>query len=448
MIKYIKNIDAFSKNIIFVFFGTSIVNLLNLLYQILIAHRLSPQDFAAFNSLLSIFMLISVPSGTLQVAIVKYSAEFNAQNQIVKLRILLSNLLRKTVTLAIITFFIFYLSSFYILDKLKITSISSGFILAILLALSWISPVFLGGIQGLELFKWLMSVSVITGVLKLFLAFIFILLGFNIAGALGAFLVSGIIGLVIYYFPLKDLLYFKNVHDGINPLRNTAFSSIEDKISNGVNFKEFFLYLFPVVISSFCFISLVSLDMVLVKYFFSSNESGFYSLAQMVGKIFLFLPGAISIVMFPKIAGLNAKNMDTATTLKRSLLYAGILCIIASLVYNLFPSFILKILTGKVFSTPIILGRLFSISMSFFTLLYILIAYFLSKRDLHFLKYLISFTALQLLAIILWHKSLIQVQSILCINAILLFFVHLLLAYRTEQSFLKPELDNHNKLKL
>jgi O-antigen/teichoic acid export membrane protein len=193
---------------------------------------------------------------------------------------------------------------------------------------------------------------------------------------------------------------------------------------------------------------LVSLDMVLVKYFFSSNESGFYSLAQMVGKIFLFLPGAISIVMFPKIAGLNAKNMDTATTLKRSLLYAGILCIIASLVYNLFPSFILKILTGKVFSTPIILGRLFSISMSFFTLLYILIAYFLSKRDLHFLKYLISFTALQLLAIILWHKSLIQVQSILCINAILLFFVHLLLAYRTEQSFLKPELDNHNKLKL
>jgi hypothetical protein len=168
----------------------------------------------------------------------------------------------------------------------------------------------------------------------------------------------------------------------------------------------------------------------------------------MAGKIFLFFPGAIALVMFPKTAGLNAKNIDTVSTLNRSLLYAAILCITAGLVYNTMPSFILKILTGKVFRESIVLGRLFSISMSFFALLYILITYFLSKKDLRFIKYLVIFTALQLLSIILFHKSLMQVQFILCINAILLFFVHLLLAYRTEQSFLKPELDNHNKLKL
>lgn len=419
-------IDIFTKNIILVFMGTFLVNFFNLAYQLLIAHKLALSDFAAFNSLLAILMLVSTPLGTLQTAVVKYSAEFNAQNQIKKIKFLLSGLLRKTITLAIFTFFIYYFVSFYIMDRLKITSQSLGYILTILVALSCILPVFSGALQGLELFKWLMSVSVITGLLKLILAFIFILLGFNVAGALGALLVSSIIGLIISYFPLKDFLSFKIVH----PVRNTIHTKENNKISNGVNFKEIFLYLLPVAISYFCFIALVSFDMVLVKYFFIPQDSGLYALAQMVGKIFLFLPGAISIVMFPKVAGLNAKDMDTTVTLKRSLLYAGILCIIASLVYNIFPAFVLKVLVGKVFFESIILGRLFSVSMSFFALLYILIVYFLSVSDLRFIKYLVLFTLLQGLGIVLFHKSLIQVQFILCIDAILLFAIHLLLAYK------------------
>ena len=409
MIKYIKKIDSFGKNIILVFLGTSLVNIFNLLYQLLIAHRMSGPDFAGFNSLLAIFMLISTPLTTLQTAVVKYTAEFNAQNQIKKIRALLSNLMKKILPLAIITFVIFYFLSFYIMDKLKIYSLSAGYILAVLLALSWIIPIFLGALQGLELFKWLISISVIGGALKLVFAFIFINLGFNITGALGAFLVASSIGIIISFFPLKNLFSLKLIEDGIN-------------------FKDFFSYVAPVTVSLFCFIALVNFDMVLVKYFFSPFEAGFYSIAQMIGKIFLFLPMAISIVMFPKTAGLNAKNMDTDSTLRRSLLYACSLCIIANLAYNLFPFFTLKILTGKVFAESVTLGRLFGISMSFFTLLFILINYFLSIKDLRFIKYLILFALLQPLVIILFHKTLIHVQFILCVNSVLLFLTHLLLA--------------------
>lgn len=411
MLKYIKRIDTFGKNIILVFLGTSLVNVFNLLCQLLIAHRMSGVDFAGFNSLLAIFMLISSPLTTLQAAVAKYTAEFNAQSQIKKIQALLSNLIRKILPLAIITFVIFYFLSFYIMDKLKISSLSAGYILALLLALSWIIPIFLGALQGLELFKWLISISVIGGALKLIFAFIFINLGFNITGALGAFLVASSIGIIISFFPLKNLFSLKLIEDGIN-------------------FKDFFSYLAPVAVSLFCFIALVNFDMVLVKYFFSPFEAGFYSIAQMIGKIFLFLPMAISIVMFPKTAGLNAKNMDTDFTLRRSLLYACSLCIIANLVYNLFPNFALKVLTGKVFAESVMLGRLFGISMSFFTLLFILINYFLSIKDMRFIKYLILFTLLQFLAIILFHRTLVQVQLILCINSILLFFIHLLLAYK------------------
>jgi len=196
---------------------------------------------------------------------------------------------------------------------------------------------------------------------------------------------------------------------------------------------SFFSYFVPAAVSLFCFAVLVNFDMVLVKYFFSPAEAGFYSLAQMVGKIFLFLPMAISIVMFPKTAGLNAKNMDTASILKRSLLYAFGLCITASLVYNFFPFFTLKVLTGKIFPESVRLGRLFGVSMSFFTLLLVLINYFLSLKDMRFMKYLILSAILEPLAIILFHKTLIDVQLILCINSILIFFIFLTLVHRKNE---------------
>lgn len=105
------------------------------------------------------------------------------------------------------------------------------------------------------------------------------------------------------------------------------------------------------------FVWLVSFDMVLVQYFFSGQESGAYSLAQMVGRVFLFLPGAISIVMFPRASFLNTINSNTSAVLKKSLLYASCLSLSAALFYNIFPFFVLRILTGKVLGESIALGR-------------------------------------------------------------------------------------------
>ncbi len=399
----LKKVDVFGKNIIIVFIGTFFVNLFNLVYQLLIAHKLSPADFAAFNSLLSIFMLITSPLGTLQMGVIKYSAEFNAHGQIQKIKFLLSDLFKKTSILALVNLLIFLSAANFIINALKIPSISSGYILALLLSSTWILPVLSGGIQGLEFFSWFSGVSILSSILKLALAFILIFLGYGISGALGALLSANLISIAIYYFVLKSFISFKVAKEYIN-------------------YREIAIYLLPVAVSYFCFIALVSFDMVLVKYYFPAESSGLYSLAQMVGKIFLFLPGAISIAMFPRTSWLKAKEMDTFSTLRRSLFYCLILCILAYVIYNLFPVFILKLLTGKVYPEAIFLGRLFGISMSFFSLALLLITYFLSIKDLRFLKYLIVSCCCQNLAILLFHNSLVQVQFILCINSILLFF--------------------------
>ncbi|HLD83065.1 MAG TPA: hypothetical protein VI976_03865, partial [Candidatus Omnitrophota bacterium] len=141
MLNKFKAIDGFNKNIIIVFLSSSLLNFINLLYQLLIAHRLSLADFAAFNSLLSIYMVISMPLASLQTAIAKYSAEFNARGETEKIKFLLSGILKKSLSLAALTFIIFCLASIFIVDKLQINSRPSGYLLAVLLALAWIMPV-------------------------------------------------------------------------------------------------------------------------------------------------------------------------------------------------------------------------------------------------------------------------------------------------------------------
>src|SRR3989338_5638298 len=155
MFNKFKKIDNFSKNILIVFAGTSLANIFNLLFQLLIAHKLSVSEFAAFNSILSVHILIAAPLLTFQLAIVKYSAQFNARNQPEKISFLLSDLFKKALVLGAVTLFIFWFASAFLIKILKIDSVPCGYIFTLLLVFIWPSTLFGGAIQGLELFKWL-----------------------------------------------------------------------------------------------------------------------------------------------------------------------------------------------------------------------------------------------------------------------------------------------------
>lgn len=420
-----KKTDGFILNILIVFIGTTLVNIFNLLFQLLIAHRLSPVDFAAFNSLLSILITLSSPLMTLQMAICKFTAEYRSSGQTHKVTQLLSAINKIVLSGATLTFIAFSLFSFYILEKLKINSIFCGQSLAILLGLTWLLPFVSGAVQGIEKFRWFSFTSAITGVFKIIAALIFINLGFGMAGAFGALIITNIASIIFLYLPLKEYIRLK---PETCPLDTNVKADL----------KEVFLYMFPVALSTFAFMSLVNMDMIMVKYYFNAHDSAVYSLAQMVGKIFLFLPGAISIVLLPRASSLKAKKIDTRATINKSLFYAGLLSLCALAAYNLFPKLVLTILTGKSSPQTILLGRYFSVSMTFYTLILVLCTYFISIKDLRYLKYLVISACLQLGGIVFFHQNLFQVQRILCLNAAFIFVIFLILANKTDKNINKP----------
>jgi O-antigen/teichoic acid export membrane protein len=270
-------------------------------------------------------------------------------------------------------------------------------------------PVYLGTVQGLELFRWFAAIAIAAAVSKVVFAAVFLNAGFGVAGALAAFLMSSLLATGAGYTVIRS-----HVH--------------RPAIGGVVDYRSLGAYLIPVGLTTICFMALSNIDMILVRYFFSAEVSGRYSIAQMVGKIFLFLPSAISLVMFPRSSGLHAQKDQTSAVLYKSLVYAGILCILATLFFNAFPAFVLRVLTGKVFPESILLGRLFGVSMSFFALSYIMMMYFLSVNDTRFIPVVLGCVVLELIGILLFHQSLIQIQATLCVIAAMLFTATIVLS--------------------
>jgi len=149
----------------------------------------------------------------------------------------------------------------------------------------------------------------------------------------------------------------------------------------------------------------------------------------MVGKLIIFLPMAVTLVMLPKTSELHAQGKDTSHLLKKSLLAVAVLCGTGAAVCLIFPGLTIRLLSGEEHLSCIPLARLFAVTMTFFALVYVFLVYHLSIHHLRFIYSLVLLTAAQVLAIVLFHKSLQLILYIMCGNAILLFLVNAYLTF-------------------
>ena len=76
----------------------------------------------------------------------------------------------------------------------------------------------------------------------------------------------------------------------------------------------------------------------MVKHFFSTVETGYYAGAEMIGKIVLYLPSTIVILMFPKVASLNTQNKDPRPILIKACLLLLQFALVLHFVILLFQS--------------------------------------------------------------------------------------------------------------
>lgn len=371
------------------FLASGFSNFCNLLFNLFMVRRLSVVDYGVLNTLFSLFMILSMPAGTLQTVVTKFVAQFYGRKEFDQAKSFLLIFGKRVIAFGILFLLFFVAAIPRIAGFLKISSHSLFIITGFLLFLSIISPVLGGVLQGAQKFLAMAINGMFGATLKLILGIILVLAGFKVMGALLGVILAAFLAMILAFFQLpQELMLANKVH--LSGLRVTSV----------------YKYSVPVFFSLLSLMILTNSDMILVKHFFSPEQAGFYSVAQMVGKIILFLPAVIVVVLFPKMSEAFSQQRSVLPLLKKGLAITGILSVTAGIFCGLFPGLVLKALTGKEAVEAIRLVPFFCIAMPLYALTILFVFYNLAIHRFRFTFYLVFACLLQLSLISLLHPNL------------------------------------------
>lgn len=414
MIKHLKNKagtflkDDLVKHTAIVFAGSTLVGVFNLAYHLISVRLLTPEDYGTFNALVSFVMFSSMAVSPLGTTLTRFFTEYIAKKDFVKLTLVFNKLMKRLFIAACLIAALFFIASPSLAGFLK-TKTLYVFICAGAIVISLFSPPLISIFQSFQKFVVYSLIGIVASLGKLILGGILMFLGWRVLGSLSGFLAGAVLPILV------ALCFIKGVF-------KKDIGYIGAKARAPINLTPIFKYFFPVSIAMLSFTAITNVDVVLVKHFFTPLEAGYYSIAQMVGKIALFLPSALAIVILPKSVKAHVTDGSSTKLLYKSLFLASLCCFSFTAFAFLFPDFLLNALTGKPNPVSSQLVGLFALSMSFYALCWIAINYLMATHNLKFTVPLMAITALQTAAIYNCHKSLPMILYILLAFSIIALF--------------------------
>ena len=389
----------------------------NYLYQIYVGRSLGPEEYGIFGSLFAIIYFMAIFSGSIQACGAWLISKSIAKGELNEVNAILYALIRKTSIFGASSFILFLLISPFIAAALRLESIIDVTVLGTVLILSFLLPATSGVLQGLMKFNSLALVNILTFLPKLLFGILLINLGYGVSGALGAQTVGMLIAFLISLICLKP--YLKKV------------SKYKEH-----NFHELYYYSLSTTIVMICLAVPSNLDVILAKHFFSSFEAGTYTAASVLGKIILFLPGSISVVMFPLASEINTQNKSPMKLLRTSLTFTGLLSGAATLCLIIFPHLV-SMIFGAEYLKSTSLVQIYAIMMFLFSLTWTLAYYCLAINDAKYVYILAFFTLMEIGLISNFHDTMFQMIEVMAaVNFILLGVSYLYVNYSKRDEIL------------
>ncbi len=347
MVKRILKDDFMKNNLIF-FMGTIFVAFLNYLYHPVLGRMMKVEDFGEVQAFLSFFLIIGVFTGFFRNVIITSVANIKEESdkEIVAM-------LRKA---SLILAFLFAIAlSVFALPLAEFFNFSSHyyfFAFSLLVVLGVIGSNDQAVVQGVNNFKLLSFIGIVSGVVKLLASVLFVWLGWSIFGAIGGIVLSALVGMLIAFNYVK-----KNFQFG---------DSFKIKIDKRIKKELWYAILFLAVGFSITF--LYSNDVIIIKKYFTPEEAGLYSGMAIVGRIMFFLVSSIPGVLLPSIK-IDDKKGENKKVLIKSICFTGVLAGFALLAFSIFPELISRILMGEKYQEyahfiPFISLYLFFVSFS------------------------------------------------------------------------------------
>ncbi|HEY3419544.1 MAG TPA: hypothetical protein VGK23_03245 [Methanomassiliicoccales archaeon] len=362
------------------------------LFQYFMSGTMTPANFSELSALLSMFYLAIAPAQVMSTFLVKQTSRLNVQGR----KNEIAWLIRKTILYGTMTGVAIAVGMFLLLPEISsFIYLSSTFPVFLLMAgviISLISPVGYGTSQGLERFR-LNALYGITGpITKLGIGIVLVFVGYGIMGALGGVLIGLILALTAALYSIRDLFRFEPL-----PIPHPELTKMRGSLLH-------------VIVAVTCLTIMVNVDIILARQYLDQNTAGLYAVCSLLGKIILFLPSSINIVIYPKLAAAHAKRSGTVGMMRLSVLIALAVTGVVVASYFLFPNEILRLLYGgdKYIGAAAGLGIL-GLAMALLGIANLFMNYGLAIDSRVYLAIMVFFTALQVALIVMFHDSLVTI---------------------------------------
>ncbi|MEK7158041.1 MAG: oligosaccharide flippase family protein [Patescibacteria group bacterium] len=388
-IKLLKENTLLRSGVIF-FVSTMLVNVGNYIFQTQMGRFLTKESYGELGALMSIFYLFSVFGGTLQNAVVRYVATYKAENNMARLQNVWRYLMRLMFGLGVVVFVLNIGASGWIADYLKISNRLPLLFLDFMFVIMFAASLNRAVLQGLQRFLALSINLVIEVVVKLGVGLALVFWGWSLNGAVAGVIVGGGVAFIATLIPLQFL-------------RSTGTRQ-EVRITR--HHVEFSAHVFLITL---CLTALYNFDLLLVKHYFTPELAGDYTTLSYLGRIIFFATGVIAMVVYPMVSERRAQRQAHRHLLIQSFLLVGVASTFGVLFYFLFPTLVIDLFySEKYFTVAPYLGWV-ALVMGVYSLINLLVMYLMGIHRFQFLPVLVAGTFAEVVLIVLFHDTLMQV---------------------------------------
>jgi O-antigen/teichoic acid export membrane protein len=406
-------------------FGVMIVTLtiasaLGYVFSIVMTRMLGKAGaFSNFNSLNSLFLILSVSSSSVQTFVTKTIAEFEAKGERDRIKPIVHKFSRWLIWSGAIIVLVSFAVAWPLAHLMKLSSPLAVAIVATYLAVTLYLMLPYGILQGQQRFVGLGVAGISGAALRILIGVTLVAVGLGVLGALGAGTLAAlcVVVAIVYYY--RD--YFLGKAEPIEDFHPA----------------KTLMPLVPVAISVFLIVFMTQIDVVMIKALKGPIEADLYSYGALAGKAVLFFPAGIYMVMFPKVTALREQGKPTKGLLGKSLAVCVALEVAVVGFYALFPGFTSTFFSGKhgkavasltgVMGVPFVV--LFGFVMALFALVNLLVFYHLALNRKAFIGLLAAGAVVEVVGIALFHDTLPGVLLVMLAVSATLLVANLLIAF-------------------
>jgi len=361
--------------------ATLVMNAGAYLYNVACIRYLGSRAYGDVAAMLALFALISLPLASIQTLLAREVAQLSSLGAI---RALFRRSTRVAAVMSVVLVALGVALEQPIRELLNIAT--SSIVLAGISAFLFVVPtvVLFGFLQGQLRFNALGLSYASGGFARIVLVVPALLLGFGAAGALFVNSLAALLAAAIGAIALRKLW---GVRNGVAVPRL-------DRPQAAV-----------LIVGSLAFASLTNVDILLASYFFSNDVAGIYAAAALIGKVVLFLPAAIVMVLLPKAATRAAAGIASGRILLASLAVTLAICLTATVVLALVPESLLVWAFGGDFRSATALLGWFGLAMTAGALVNVYLSVYFAERDARFPLLVLGAAAAQIVAVALWHPN-------------------------------------------